>query len=206
MRVAGGAIVNAPIVATGEGAFDVTTHRNTADRVLALDVAKKTVTLLGVDGFVNGKRVMYLSTEASDPGAATIERATYVKHLGAATGVPIFVVANGRRQGLAYDALHGRLNSDATLGASRDLLSPLNVLATFPTGATAAAYTPLWSANVGVWANGAIATHANDVLTSAEQFESFSASKALTAPDGKALGPAGFVVNCPVVAYVDGAP
>jgi hypothetical protein len=34
------AVYNAPIVATGEGPFDVTTHTNTADRVLGIHIAQ----------------------------------------------------------------------------------------------------------------------------------------------------------------------
>jgi hypothetical protein len=199
----GTAIVNAPIVATGERDFDVVTHRNTQDRVLAIDTVKKTVTLLTAEGFANGKRVEYLSTEASDPGAASIERATYVKHLAAAVGVPIFAIANGKHQGLSFDALHGGLEREASLADSASLLSPDNVLSSFPTGAAAAAYTPLWNANVSVFANDAAAEH---VVRSADEIQTLADAKTLTGPGGKAFGPAGFVVNCPVIAYVDGAP
>ena len=204
VRIAGGAIVNAPIVATGDGtSFDVKTHKDTADRVLAIDAAKHEVTLLTAEGFANGKLVEYLSTEASDPGVASIERATYVKHLSGATGVPIFAIANGKSQGLAFDALKGGLENEASLEGSNDLLSPDNVLATFPTGATAAAYTPLWNANVSVFASEKNASH---VVKSSEEIGKLADAKTLTGPGGKAFGPAGFVVNCPVVAYVDGKP
>jgi hypothetical protein len=199
----GGAVINAPIVATGDGDFDVTTHRNTQDRVLAIDTEKREVTLLTAEGFAGGKKVEYLSTEASDPGAASIERATYVKHLAGAIGVPIFAIANGKHQGLGFDALHGGLEHEATLDASATLLSPENVLATFPTGATGGAYTPLWNANVSVFANDAAAEH---VVKSADAVQKLADAKTLTGPGGKAFGPAGFVVNCPVIAYVDGAP
>lgn len=65
-----GGVLNAPIVATGDGPFDVTTHSNTEDRVVAIDTANSTVTLVLACGFVDGKPVFYLSTEASDPVAA----------------------------------------------------------------------------------------------------------------------------------------
>ena len=204
VQVKSGAIVNAPIVATGNGkSFDVLTHKNTADRVLAIDMSSRTVTLLTAEGFANGKLVEYLSTEASDPGVASIERATYVKHLGAATGVPIFAIANGKNQGLAYDALKGGLEEEATAANSSSILSPDNVLATFVTGATAGAYTPLWNANVSVFASESDAGH---VVKSASEIQKLAEAKTLTGPGGKAFGPAGFIVNCPVVAYVDTAP
>jgi hypothetical protein len=82
VRLSGSSTVyNAPIVAVGDGPFDVVRHANTAARVLALDPASGTVTLLLADGFAGGRRVFYISTEASDPGAARIERATYVPEL-----------------------------------------------------------------------------------------------------------------------------
>jgi hypothetical protein len=195
----GGAVVNAPIVATGDGPFDVTTHANTQDRVVAIDTAKHTVTLALAKGFFNGKRVDYISTEASDPGAAAIERATYVPALAAKAGiVPIDVVANGTKQGLGFVALHGNLALDATLANAATLGSAMNVLSTFP---SAAAYSPLWDVDVVAWKPAVLAAHGDRVLTGTADLA--AASAAVTGADGKAIGRAGFVVNCPVVAYVD---
>jgi len=85
-------VFNAPVVAVGDGPFDVTTHANTEDRVVAIDTKAKTVTIALAQGFVNDRPVLYLSTEASDPVAAAVERATYVPKLakanaGAAIGI-----------------------------------------------------------------------------------------------------------------------
>ena len=173
---------------------------------------KKTVTLLLVHGFANGREVLYISTEATDPGVATIERATYVPSLAKATGgtIPIFVIANGptgaKPQGLAYAALDGKLDEDATANNTSTLRASMNVLATFPTGAAAAAYTPLWSANLGVWSDAAVAAHENVQLTKPQQFADAASRKELTGPGGKPFGPIGVLVNCAVVAYVDRAP
>ena len=201
----GSVVLNAPIVATGEAPRDVTTHTDTADRVVAIDPAAKTVTLVLARGFADGKRVLYLSTEASDPGAAAIERATYVPSLKPKAGIiPIDVVANGTRQGLAFAALHGNLDQPATRANAASLGSPRNVLASFPTGATAAAYTPLWNVVVLAWKPAALGAHRDSVLTGPADIAAHDAD--LTGPSGKPVGPVGFVVNCPVVAYVDGAP
>lgn len=196
----GAAIVNASIVATGDRPFDVTRHTNTADRVVAIDAAKKTVTLVLAKGFFGGKRVVYLSTEASDPGAATVERATYVPALKAQAGiVPIDVVANGSHQGLGFLALHGNLSVAATAANAATLGSPRNVLSTFPTGPTAAAYSPLWNVEVIVWKSPA---HAGRILKSVADVG--SVADQTSGPGGKPVGPVGFVVNCPVIAVVDG--
>ena len=91
IRIAGSDVVyNAPIVATGDGPFDVTTHTNTADRVLGIHIAPSPppgqfldswVDLLLVKGFDAGQPILYLSTEADDPLAAVLERSVYVPAL-----------------------------------------------------------------------------------------------------------------------------
>ncbi len=81
----------------------MTTHTNTAGRVLAIDRQKMTVDLLFVRAFVFGKPILYLSSEASDPATAAI----YVLALSFSSfsgggGIPdksaraeIFATANG---------------------------------------------------------------------------------------------------------------
>src|SRR6267378_3749745 len=94
IRIAGSDVVyNAPIVATGDGPFDVTTHTNTGDRVLGIHIAPPSppgqfleswVDLLLVKGFDAGQPILYLSTEAGDPLAAVLERSTFVPALAKA--------------------------------------------------------------------------------------------------------------------------
>lgn len=82
VRVAGSNVVfNAPIVATGDGPFDVTTHTNTHDRTLGIDTDKMTTDHLFVRGFANGRSIAYLSFDSSDAFTATIERSTFVPAL-----------------------------------------------------------------------------------------------------------------------------
>ncbi len=188
-------VLNAPIVATGDGPFDVTTHSNTEDRVVAIDTANNTVTLVLARGFVDGKPVFYLSTEASDPIAASVERATYVPRLakaGSAGAIPIGVLANGPQigsgvQGLAYLALKTPLGDDATAANAADIGSPFNVLSLAPDIANPYAengYSPLWSVFVVGDAQAKRLTSYADV-----------------APIAK---PVGFVVNCPAIAFDTG--
>jgi hypothetical protein len=205
VKLPSGVVLNAPIVATGDGPYDVTTHADTQERVLAIDTTKHTVTLLLARGFFNGKQIVYLSTEASDPGAASIERATFVPNLnksGSGSEAPIVAIANGRTgsdsqvQGIAHAALDEHLDQDATLANATTLGSPLNVLSVFP---GTPAYTPLWNAFIGVWSNAATSAHKNVRLTALAQAFAASSAHELTGPDGKAFGPVGFVVNCPVI-------
>lgn len=87
IRIQGASTVyNAPIVAVGNGPFDVVHHTNTADRVLAIHPAAPSgpgqfhgasVDILLVHGFDAGKPILYISTDSSDATTATLERSTY---------------------------------------------------------------------------------------------------------------------------------
>ena len=91
IKIAGRDVVyNAPIVASGDGPFDVTHHTNTADRVLGVHIAgpsapgqfaESWVDLLFVKGFDAGQPIVYLSTDAGQPLTAVLERSTYVPAL-----------------------------------------------------------------------------------------------------------------------------
>lgn len=144
-------VYNAPIVATGDGPFDVVHHSNTADRVLKINPAKKagpgryyasSVELLIIRGFDSGQPILYLSTESSDAPTATLERATFVPLLqktpfnggddffGSARE-RIFPFVNGQTgrdnpqaQGLAHLILDGHAAEDANLD-NEELISAL---------------------------------------------------------------------------------
>jgi hypothetical protein len=92
IQIAGSPVVyNAPIVATGDGPFDVVHHTNTGDRVLGIHIAPSTspagqyleswVDMLFVKGFDAGQPILYLSTDAGQPLTAVLERSTYVPAL-----------------------------------------------------------------------------------------------------------------------------
>jgi hypothetical protein len=91
IRIQGSNVVyNAPIVATGDGPFDVVHHTNTGDRVLGIHIAPPApqgqyfdsyVDMLFVKGFDAGQPILYLSTDAGQPLTAVLERSTYVPAL-----------------------------------------------------------------------------------------------------------------------------
>ncbi len=76
-----GVVYNAPIVATGDGPFDVTTHTNTHDRTLGIDTRRMTTDHLFIRGFSNGQPILYLSFDSSDAFTAALERSTFVPAL-----------------------------------------------------------------------------------------------------------------------------
>jgi len=95
IKFAGSSVVyNAPIVATGNGPFDVTHHTNTGDRVLGIHIAgpskpgqfaESWVDMLFVKGFDAGQPILYLSTDAGQPLTAVLERSVYVPALNNAS-------------------------------------------------------------------------------------------------------------------------
>jgi hypothetical protein len=144
IRIAGSTTVyNAPIVATGNGPFDVTRHTNTADRVLGVHIAGKSkpgqfaeswADLLFVKGFDAGQPIVYLSTDAGQPLTAVLERSTYVPALNNASfnggddflgsaRERLFGFINGQTgarnpqaQGFQHLVLDGHASQDASAG------------------------------------------------------------------------------------------
>jgi hypothetical protein len=231
IRIAGSPVIyNAPIVAVGDGPFDVTTHTNTSDRVLAMDMRQDDdgpeATMLLARGFDSGEPILYLSTEASDPGAAALERATYVPLLNHAPFVSgddnlgsarerIFVFINGQTgkdnpnaQGLQFLTKDGHIDEDATLANSATLGSPTNVQGDFPSlddPRHASAYSPLWDVQLGQWTAKYVAEGKDVRQTDENQILNLVGEGAITGPGGAPYGGV-FVVNCPPVAYVDNRP
>ena len=98
IRISGSdTIYNAPIIATGNGPYDVVNHTNTADRVLGIHIgtspadspsgsfSESWVDMLFVKGFDSGQPIVYLSTDAGQPLTAVLERSTYVPALNNAS-------------------------------------------------------------------------------------------------------------------------
>ena len=91
IRISGSQTVySAPIVATGDGPFDVVHHTDTGDRVLGIHIAgpsaqgqyaESWVDLLFVKGFDAGQPIVYISTDAGQPLTSVLERSTYVPAL-----------------------------------------------------------------------------------------------------------------------------
>ena len=143
IKIAGSdTIYNAPIVATGDGPFDVTHHTNTADRALAIHIggpskpgqfAESWADMLFVKGFDAGQPIVYLSTDAGQPLTAVLERSTYVPALNDASfnGGDDFLgsarerlfgfingqtgVSNPQAQGFQHLAKDGMVSQDASL-------------------------------------------------------------------------------------------
>lgn len=150
IRIKGSNVVyNAPIIATGDGPFDVKHHTNTSDRLLSIkppaapagtpsgQFKPGTAELLLVRGREAGQEIFYLSTESSDAVGATLERAVFVPALQNASLLGgddflgsarerIFLFTNGQTgrdnpeaQGLGHLIMDGRASEDASLANKR---------------------------------------------------------------------------------------
>jgi hypothetical protein len=203
---AGNHIYNAPVVAFGVEADQISFGTGSVDyalvhdKVVSINPEEQTVTLTLTSGFSFAKPVLYLSTESSDPTVATAEGATFAPELGA---IPvgrddsafsaverIFVIANGptgagnpQRQGL----------DSALLGEG----SPLNVLGGIPTVATD--YSPLWDFNLGVWTDEALESGYRSRVIEEFQILGLVEQGWITGPEGGEYGSIGVIVNCPIV-------
>jgi hypothetical protein len=233
VRVAGSSVVfNAPIVAVGDGPFDVTTHTNTLDRVMAMDTETMTVDLQFVRAFSHGQDIFYFTFGSSGALSATLERGTFVPVLGTlpfanddenpkGARSAIFTFTNGKRgetsppaQGLMHVLLDNppgdlSVENTALLESLRRGGDAHNVLGSFPTlrdPRLARLYTPMWDLHIAEWSAEAVANGTNVTQTDANQIRQLAAKGIVTNPGGGMLGSANFVVNCPVLGFADEAP
>ncbi|HEX8431433.1 MAG TPA: hypothetical protein VF625_09105 [Longimicrobium sp.] len=230
VRVRGSNIVfNTPIVATGNGPYDVTTHSNTHDRLLRIDTVGMTADLLIVRAFAGGKDIMYFTFSASSGVAATLERNTFVPVLSnipfanddenpLSARVALWAFVNGQTgrglptsQGLNHLIVDGANSQDASL-QNTTLLQALqqggdarNVLGTFPTfddSRLRRLYTPMWDAFLTEWRADLVESGRNFAQTDGNVIRQLAVRGFLTNPGGRMLNSAGFVVNCPPFAFL----
>jgi len=225
IRIAGSDVIyNAAIVATGDGPFDVIHHTNTQDHVVAVDTTPDydkdgpEVTMQLTHGFDSGQPILYISTEASDPVAATLERATYVPLLANASFLGgddfmgsarerIFAMVNGPRaakakpfdprakdgqaQGLVEVSLDGNLAADTTPANTSQIRSSNNIQGDFPLRSQPRhefSYSPLWDAQVGQWTPQAIAEGKAVQLNDENQMLAFVKQGLITGSMGAKFG------------------
>ncbi|MEJ7740820.1 MAG: hypothetical protein WKF97_25665 [Chitinophagaceae bacterium] len=234
VRVEGSNVVyNAPIVATGDGPFDVSqSHTNTLDRVMAIDITNMTVDLQFIRAFSHGKEIFYFTFGSTGALSATLERGTFVPALASlpfanddqnpeGSRSSIFTFTNGKRgkndpnaQGLMHVILDNppgnlSLENPALLESLRLLGDAHNVLGSFPTlkdKRLRELYTPLWDLNIAEWKPDVVAKGENFAQTDANTIRQLAVRGFLSNPGGAPLSSANFVVNCPVMGFATTPP
>lgn len=163
-----------------------------------------TVTIKLTPIFSFARPSVYMSVDASDPVAATMDMATLAPALGdvetgrddtAFSAVErLFPIVNGptgadnpQRQGFGSALTDG----DGTL-------PPLVVIGGLPT--IALDYSPLWDLNLGEWTQEAIDRGYRARVIDEFQYLGLVEEGWITGPMGAPFGSTGIVVNCPIVA------
>ena len=190
IQLPNGTIVNAPHIANAYGQ---------ADKVSSIDTEKLRVTYLETDGFAHGEAVKYISTDASDPVAATLENVTYAPALNNALRAGDDSTASARSGLVAFT--NGQIGAtnpqrQGLTSALLDGLAPLNILSWNPNQGR---YSPLWDVHLAQWSQRAIRTGQNVRQTDFSKVEDLAKRGLVTSFGGGAFAPAGFIVNCPTV-------
>jgi hypothetical protein len=197
-----GTVDNAPQIArdqNGDGRIDLGTE--TADKVVSIDTAHLTVTYRETNGFQGDKPVHYVSTDATDPLAATLEDATLAPKLNAAPRAGDDSTQSARAELVAFvNGQTGAVNPqrqglNSAVAGDGD---PLNVLAWNPSQGR---YSPLWDVHLAQWSAADVAAGTNTRQTDVGTITGLVDHGRITAPGGGAFGASGFIVNCPIVAF-----
>lgn len=226
-------VFNAPIIAIGDGPFDVSeAHTNTLDRVMAIDTKAMTVDLQFIRAFSHGKDIFYFTFGSTGALSATLERDTFVPAMASlpfanddqdpnGARSSIFTFTNGKRgkndpnaQGLMHVILDNppgnlSLKNPDLLESLRQLGDAHNVLGSFPTlkdKRLRELYTPLWDLNIAEWKADVVAQGENYAQTDANTIRQLAAHGFITNPGGAKLSSANFVVNCPVLGFATTPP
>lgn len=205
---AGAVIYNAPIVAFGVEANDISfpngnvDYSKVHDQVVAIDPVNMTVTINLINGFSFGKPVWYISMDASIPLAAAIEHNTFAPLMAAlklgdddSFGSPverIFIATNGAEQDGCTNPQRQGLSADLADG-----FRPNNVLGGIPTNATD--YSPAWDAQLLEWTQDAINKGYRGQVREEFQILTFVQDGLITGPGGGKFGSSSFSINCAIV-------
>lgn len=195
----GRTVVNAEQIANNTGRHD---------KVVRINFKTRQVTLRLTEGRQGGKKVLYLSTDSSDTGAAALEASTYAPNLNASPGVASDEADTSARTGLVAVANGATgANNPQRQGLSSAILDgqdPLNILQ-WP--ATHNRYSPLWDVHPAVWTEAAIAAGERARLASFSEVAGAVGDGQIVSGGGgpgneqlNGLKAGGFVVNCPIIA------
>jgi hypothetical protein len=193
IQMPNGIIVNASHVANNTGQ---------ADKVVSMDLVNNTVRYRETNGFQGGKPLHYASFDSSDPVGATLENVTFAPALNSLPTVNDDSTASSRATLIAFtNGQTGAANPQrqGLSSAILDGLDPLNLLRWNPSQGR---YSPMWDVNLAKWTDQIVAAGENLRQMDVGTAQGLAQQGQLTAPDGGPLTASGFIVNCPIIAFV----
>jgi hypothetical protein len=200
IQLPNGVILNAPQIARdADGDGMITLLIEAADKVVALDFANGTVTYRETNGFQGGDPVRYISTDASDLLAASLEDVTYAPALNAAPTAGDDSGDSARATLAAFVNGQTGANNPQRQGLSSAVAGdgdPLNVLRWNPGQGR---YSPLWDVHLAAWSAKVVAAGQNLRQSDWGDIQGLVDHGQITGPGGAMFGPARFIVDCPIV-------
>ena len=207
-----GIVYDAPIVAAAVEDADISfpngnpNYALVHDQVVAIDPARRTVTMSLINGFSFGKPVFYISTDSSDPTVSAIEGNTFaprmhrlevgIDDIARSAVERIFIATNGASEGGCANPQRQGLSA-ALLDGHR----PNNTFGGIPT--IASDYSPVWDANLYEWTEEAIDKGYRGLLTEEFRILKLARDGYITGPNGAPFGSAGPVIVCGVAARLN---
>jgi len=191
------------------------------DRLVSLDLKKRTVTLSILDGFQGGRQYFYhLVTDVSADVPSVLEKGVYTPRLA---NIPAYgkSTPSDRSALLGFSPVLNGITDTSTgqhQGFTASLanggIDPINVFPYPPSNGDRSAnnnYSPLWDAHVNMWTEAAIKANKVRRITSFEDLQGLIKAGLVTNasinPDGPAnpwlygLRPTQAIINCPVIAH-----
>jgi hypothetical protein len=207
-----GIVYDAPIIAAAVEDADISfangrpNYALVHDQVIAIDPARRTVTMSLINGFSFGKPVFYISTDSSDPTVSAIEGNTFaprmrrlevgIDDIARSAVERIFIATNGASAGGCANPQRQGLSA-ALLDGHR----PNNTFGGIPT--IASDYSPVWDANLYEWTEEAIDKGYRGLLTEEFRILKLARDGYITGPGGAPFGSAGPVIVCGVAARLN---
>lgn len=191
------------------------------DRLKALDLKKRTVTMSILDGFQGGKQYFYhLVTDVSAEVPSVLEKGVFTPRLAKVPEMGKSTPSD-RSALLGFSPVLNGITDKSTgqfQGFTASLanggIDPINVFPISPSNDDRSAannYSPLWDAHVNMWTDAAIKANQVRRITSFEDLKGLVEAGLVTSayinPEGAGnpwlfgLRPTQAVINCPVIAH-----
>lgn len=202
-----GVVYNAPVLAYNVSKADLgrmatrPDYAKVHDKIVSFDMAENMVTVKMTPGYSFSKAVFYLSTDANDPLAATLEESTLAPALeGANQDLPDHFIGQGNERLAIF--INGPTGKDHPFrqgieSAMMDGRSPLNIFGGIPT--INLDYSPLWDAELIQWSPDAVKKGYKTRIIDLLHMYGLAEKGVLEGFGGGKIKRSGIVINCPVI-------